>query len=184
MALRLDMPVTLSPEMRQLAMRIGLGALVVLLTAYVLVGMPLLEGRKLDASITETKLQLDGQQKLLPTIASISAGASNATLTAMEAPKPVPVPRAQAYLMTDQLKNMATAVGLETLDVTLNTAGMAQDPDTIQAQGMFSGQNDGVRAFLIELARLPSLARVERVEIRAVDGHLEMMVLLRIALGG
>jgi hypothetical protein len=183
MALRLDTPLNLPPEMRHLALRIGLGALVLLLAAYVLVGMPLLEGHKLDVSINTAKLKIDEQQKLLPTIANINVGAGNATLTEMEAPKLEPVPRAQAYLMTEQLTHMASAVGLETLDMSLNTASLAQDPDSIQAQGVFSGQNDGVRALLLELARMPSLARMERVEIRAVDGHLEMMVQLRIALG-
>jgi hypothetical protein len=183
MALQLNMKISLSPEMRQLAMRIGLGALVLALAAYVLVGMPLLEERRLIREIDAAKAKLARQQKLMPAIASLNTDARNATLTGLAAPKQEPAPRAQAYLLTEQLQHMGTAAGLEPLDVSLNTATMNQDPDSIQAQGVFAGQIDGVRALLLEISRMPSLSRIERVEIRAVDGRLEMMVLLRVALG-
>jgi len=183
MALKLDMNITLTPEMRQLAIRIGAGLAVLLLTAYALVGMPFFEGHKLDTDIAQEKARLERQQKLMPAIASLTSGAGNATLTDFAAPKAEPLPRAQAYLLTEQLSHMGTAAGLEPLDVTLNTSTMAQDPDTIQAQGVFSGQIDGVRAMLVAISRMPSLSRLERVEIRAVDGRLEMMVQMRVALG-
>jgi len=184
MALSLDMKLSLTPELRQLAIRVGIGALLFAAAAYVLVGMPVLEGRKLDAATAEIKAKMERQQKLLPAMADIAASAQNATLTALMAPKAEPMPRAQAYQVSEQLSHLATASGLEPLDVTLNTASLADDPDSIQAQGVFAGQMEGVRAFLMELSRLPSLSRLERVEIRAVEGRLEMMVQLRIALGG
>ncbi|MBA4358439.1 MAG: hypothetical protein C0405_12030, partial [Desulfovibrio sp.] len=68
------------------------------------------------------------------------------------------------------------------LEVTLNPASMGQDPSSIQAQGVFSGQIDAVREFLMGIARMPSLARIERVELRAADGRLELFLQLRIAL--
>lgn len=184
MALALNMDIKLSPELRQLALRLGIGAVLLAAAIYLIAVMPLLEGRKLDQEILAEKAKIERQQKLMPTLASLSLGAGNATLEELLPPKAEPVPRSQAYLVTDQLSHMATAVGLEPLDVTLNAASMAQDPDTIQAQGVFSGQIDGVRAFLLALNRMPSLSRLEKVEIRAVDGRLEMMVQLRIALGG
>jgi hypothetical protein len=120
----------------------------------------------------------------MPALASLKQNANNPALEELLPPKAEPVPRAQAYLITEQLGHMAMAVGLEPLDVTLNVASMAQEPDSIQAQGVFSGQLDGVRAFLLALNRMPSLSRLEKVEIRAVDGRLEMMVQLRVVLGG
>jgi len=184
MPLNFTIPVKLTPEMRQLAARIAIGVLVLLVTAYVLVGMPLLEGRKIDKEIAAATARTERMQRIMPAIAGIAAGEHNATLSELAAPKPEPMPRAQAYLITEQLSHMGTAAGLEPLDVTLNPASMAQDPDTIQTQGVFSGQIDGVRALLVAISRMPSLARMERVEIRAVDGRLEMMVQMRIALGG
>jgi len=184
MALRLDMNLTLTPELRQLALRIGVGLALLCLAAYALIGMPLLEARKLDSELAETKGRLERHQKLIPTVTSIIASAHNATIGSLAAPKQEPTPRAQAYLLTEQLAHMATAAGLEPLDVTLNPATMAEDPNTIQAQGVFSGQLEGVRAFLMAVGRMPSLARMERVEIRAVEGRLEMMVQLRIAISG
>lgn len=183
MGLDLNMKINLTPEMRQLAVRIGLGALLLVGAAWVLVGMPLLEERRLDADIAATRGKLERQQKLMPALTNMRAEETNATLSALAAPKPEPLPRAQAYQLTDQLQHMAAANGLEPLDVTLNTATMAQDPDSIQAQGVFSGQMDGIRGMLLDLCRMPSLARLERVEIRAADDRLEMMVLLRVALG-
>jgi hypothetical protein len=183
MAVSLNMNITLTPEMRQLGMRIGLGAAVLAVAAYALVGIPFFEGRKLDAEIAQEKIRLARQQKLLPAIASLKSDEADAWKE-LAAPKAEPAPRAQAYLLTEQLSHMGTAAGLEPLDVTLNTGTMAQDPDTIQAQGVFSGQIEGVRAMLVAISRMPSLSRLERVEIRAVDGRLEMMVQMRVALGG
>jgi len=178
--LNLDMKLT--PELRQLAARAGLGLALLAVAAYVLLGLPLLEGRKLDRDIVTANQRLLRQQKIMPALASLNAG-GNATLEALSAPKAEPVPRAQAYQLTEQLTHMATASGLETLDATLNTSTLAQDPDSILAQGVFAGQVEGVRTMLLAIARMPSLSRIERVEIRAVDDRLEMMVQLRVALG-
>lgn len=184
MALKLDMPIALTAETRQMALRIGIGALLLAAAAYVLVVMPLLAGRKLDAEIASEKARLERQQAFLPTMSSLASGTQNATLAELVPARQEPVPRAQAYLLTEQLAHMATAAGLEPLDVSLSPASMAQDPNTIQAQGVFSGQMDGQRSLLLAICRMPSLSRLEKVEMRAVDGRLEMMVQMRIALGG
>jgi len=112
MALRLDMNLTLTPELRQLALRIGVGLALLCLAAYALIGMPLLEARKLDSELAETKGRLERHQKLIPTVTSIIASAHNATIGSLAAPKQEPTPRAQAYLLTEQLAHMATAAGL------------------------------------------------------------------------
>lgn len=182
MALKLDLNLTLTREQRVLAGRCGIAAALVLAAAYLLVGMPLLEGHRLDREIVAEQATLARRQKLMPALASMSADANNATLNSLLAPKSEPLPRAQAYQVTEQLSHMATAAGLEPLDVSLSTATMAEDPDSIQALGVFSGQMECVYAFLVELGRMKSLSRMERVEIRAVDGRLEMMVQLRVAL--
>lgn len=184
MALKLDMPIALTAGTRQLAARIGIGALLLIAAAYVLVVMPLLEGRRLDAEIASEKARMERQQAFMPTVANLASGAQNATLVELAPAKLEPVPRAQAYLVTEQLAHMATAAGLEPLDVSLTPASMAQDPNSIQAQGVFSGQMEGQRSLLLAICRMPSLSRLEKVEIRAVDGRLEMMVQMRIALGG
>lgn len=183
MAPRLNMELKLPPRLRQWAGRIGLGALLLAVVAYMLVGLPWREGRRLDRELAQDRQSLAHRQKIMPVLATLDAR-DNATIDALAIPKPRPVPRAQAYQLTEQLTQMATAAGLETLEATLNTATLAQEPDTIQAQGVFAGQVDGVRAMLLSIARMPSLARIERVEIRAVDDRLEMMVLMRVALGG
>lgn len=183
MALRLDTRINVTPEMRQVALRVGLCALILLAAAYVLVIMPVLEARKLDAEIAAAQLQMERRQALMPALSSLTAGASNATIEELVPAKREPIPRAQAYLITEQLAHMATAVGMEPLDITLNTASMAEDASSIQAQGVFTGQMDPARALLLNICRMPSLSRLERVEIRAVDKRLEMMVLMRVALG-
>jgi len=184
MAFALSTDFKLTPELRQLGVRVGLGAALLAVAVYLLAVMPLLEGRKLDQEIAAQKATLERQQKLMPALASLSLNADNATLDAFLPPKAEPAPRAQAYLITEQLVHMATAVGLEALDVNLDPASMAADPSSIQVQGVFSGELEGVRSFLMDLNHLPSLARMDKVEIRAVDGRLEMLVQLRIALGG
>lgn len=183
MALSLKMDIKLTPELRQLGLRLGIGAVLLVGAVYLLALMPLFEGRRLDGEIAALKIRLERQQKLMPALASLSANAQNATMAALLPPKAEPMPRAQAYLITEQLGHRARAAGLEPLEISLDPASMAQDQNSIQAQGVFSGEIEAVRTFLLDLNQLPSLARVDKVELRAVDGRLEMLVQLRIALG-
>ena len=180
----LNMNIKLTPELRQLGLRVVIGAVLLAGAVYLLALMPLFEGRRLDSEIAGMKLRLERQQKLMPALASLSANAQNATLEALLPPKAEPMPRAQAYLITEQLAHRARAVGLEPLEVSLDPASMTEDQNSIQAQGVFSGGVEAVRTFLLDLNQMPSLARVDKVEMRAVDGRLEMLVQLRIALGG
>lgn len=183
MALSLKTEIKLTPHLRQLGLRAGAGALLLAAAVYLLAVMPYIEGRQLDREIAEHKARLERQQKLAPLLAGLGADSQNATLEALLPLKPEPIPRAQAYLVTEQLGHMARAVGLEPLDLSLDAGSMAQDPDSIQAQGVFSGELEQARAFLVELGRMASLSRVEKVELRAVDGRIEMLVQLRVALG-
>lgn len=183
MALGLPARLNLTPELRQLALRLGLAALVLLAAAYALVAMPFLEARRLDAQIARERGLMERQQMLMPAMASLMGGGQNATLAMLLPPKAAPTPRAQAYLVTEQIGQIAVGAGMEPLDVSLNMASLAQTPNQLQAQGVFSGQLDGARTLLQELNRMPSLSRIEKIEVRAVDGRLEMMVQMRIALG-
>lgn len=182
MALSLNMQLKLTPEMRQLAVRVGIGAALLVGAAYVLVGMPYLAARKLDGEINAARARLEQQKTLLPAMQKIMVGANNATVQALMPPKAEPMPRSRVYLVPEEIGHMARALGVEPLDLTLNPASLGQDPGSIQFSGVFSGDMDAVRGLLMQLGAMASLARMERVEIRAVDGHLEMMVQLRIAL--
>jgi len=178
----LDLKLTLTPELRALGFRAGVGLLVLMAALYVLVAMPLSERAQLDADIADTRERAQRQQALMPAWASIMSLSHNASLNAVSLPRPEPVPRTRVYLMPEQIAHMARAVNVEPLEVTLNPASLGQDPSSIQAQGVFSGQLEGIRELLMSLARMPSLARMERVEVRAVEGRLELFLQLRIAL--
>ncbi|SNR87874.1 hypothetical protein SAMN04488503_1677 [Humidesulfovibrio mexicanus] len=183
MPLSLKTELKLTPQMRQLGLRVGVGVLLLAAAAYLLAVQPYVEGRRLDREVAEQKARLERQQKLAPILAGLGAEAHNATVEALLPLKAEPIARAEAYLVTEQLGHMARAVGLEPLDVSLDASSMAQDPGSIQAQGVFSGELAQARAFLVELGRMASLSRVEKVELRAVDGRIEMFVQLRVALG-
>ncbi|PKN07243.1 MAG: hypothetical protein CVU73_13380 [Deltaproteobacteria bacterium HGW-Deltaproteobacteria-8] len=178
----LNKKLELTPELRTLGLRVGLGLLLLAVAAYVMVYMSLREDARLTGEIIDVREGTRRQQLLIPAWATIASLSHNASLEAVSLPAPEPVPRTRVYLMPEQLEHMARAVGVEPLEVTLNPASMGQDPSSIQAQGMFSGSLEGVRALLMDVARMPSLARLERVELRAVDGRLELFLKLRFAL--
>ncbi|MHC1700205.1 MAG: hypothetical protein AB9900_04380 [Humidesulfovibrio sp.] len=178
----LNKTLALTPELRALAVRVGLGLLVLVVAGYILVFMSARQHARLTGELADIEERTRRQQALLPAWASIAALNQNASLGALSLPEPEPVPRTRVYLMPERLEHMARAVGVEPLEVTLNPASMGQDPSSIQAQGIFSGQLEGVRELLMSVARMPSLARLERVELRAVDGRLELFLQLRIAL--
>jgi len=172
----------LTPELRAMALRVGLGLLLLAVAGYVMVFMSLREDVRLTGEIADVRESVRRQQQLVPAWATMASLSQNASLDAFSLPAPEPVPRTRVYLMPEQVEHMARAVGVEPLEVTLNPASMGQDPSSIQAQGMFSGSLEGVRALLVDVARMPSLARLERVELRAVDGRLELFLQLRFAL--
>ncbi len=178
----LNKKLVLTPDMRALALRAGLGLGLLAVGAYVLVFMSLGHLEQVTDELASTREQIQRQQALLPAWASMAAMSHNASLEAVSLPASEPVPRTRVYLMPEQLAHMARAVGVEPLEVTLNPATLAQDPTSIQAQGVFSGTLEGMRELLMGVARLPSLARMERVELRAADGRLELFLQLRIAL--
>ncbi len=178
----LDKKLALSPELRPLALRVGLGLLVLAVAAYILVFVTVQEHERLEAEVVETRERAQRQMALLPAWSSIAALNQNASLGAVTVPRPEPVPRTRVYLMPEQIAHMARALGVEPLEVTLNPASLGQDPTSIQASGVFSGQMEGVRALLMDIGRAPWLARLERVELRAADGRLELFLQLRIAL--
>jgi hypothetical protein len=172
----------LTPQMKTLGVRALGGVALLGVALYVLVFMGLRQNTRLAAEVEDARGQIRRQQALLPAWASIAAQSHNASLEQLMLPAAEPVPRTRVYLVPEQLSHMARAIGVEPLDVTLNPASMGQDPTSIQVQGMFSGSLDGMRELLMSFSRLPSLARLERVELRAVDGRLELFVQMRIAL--
>ncbi|MDP3425748.1 MAG: hypothetical protein Q8S17_00010 [Humidesulfovibrio sp.] len=172
----------LTAEMRTLALRVGIGVGLLAVAGYVLLYMSTRQHDRLNAELATVREQIHRQQVLMPAWASITALGQNATLGSVSLPAPEPVPRTRVYLMPEQLSHMAQALGVEPLEVTLNPASLGQDPSSIQAQGVFSGSLEGMRELLMDVARMPSLARLERVELRAADGRVEMLLQLRIAL--
>jgi len=178
----LNKKLALTPELRTLGLRIGLGLLLLAVAGYVLVYMSLRQGERLASQAAEVRERIQRQQLLMPTWANIAAMSHNASLGPVSVPPAEPVPRTRVYLMPEQLEHMARAVGVEPLEVTLNPSSLGQDPTSIQVQGVFSGSLDGVRELLMGIGRMPSLARMERVELRATDGRLELFIQLRIAL--
>ena len=171
-----------TPEMRQLAARFALGGVLLLVVVYLAVGMPILESRRLSKEIVQARQMLERQKQLAPTWGMISQFSQNATIAALLPPALKPMARSSVYTLPEQLSQTARAMGLEPLEVALNPASLAQDPGTIQLTGVFSGQLEGVRGFLSVVVAMPSLSSLDKMEVRAVDGHLELFLQLRIAL--
>ncbi|NCU21654.1 hypothetical protein EOM89_13300, partial [Candidatus Falkowbacteria bacterium] len=155
MALSLKMELKLTPELRQLGIRVAVGALLLAAAAYVIIALPVMQGRKLDAEIATAKADLARQQSLVPALASLNQDAQNASIAALMPPKSAPVPRTRVYLMPEQINRLAKSLGVEPLDVGLDPGSLAQDPNAIRLNGVFSGPTGGCRGLLMELGALP-----------------------------
>lgn len=184
MDFKLDMKLELTPELRHLGARIALGAALLAAVVFLAVVMPLGEGRRLGSEIAETRERAKRQQALLPTWATLSQFSSNSTVGALLPPAKKPVERAKAYAVPDDIAQMARALGVDPVDVTLNPASLTKSPDAIEVNGVFAGPFDALRGLLGGLAAMPSLEALDKVELRSVDGHLEMYIQMRVALGG
>lgn len=184
MALKLDMKLELTPELKHLGARAGLGAALLAAVLVLSVLMPLSEGRRLTRELDEARERTRRQQSLLPVWANLSRFSSNATVGALLPPAKKPVERVRAYAVPDDVGQMARALGVDPVDVTLNPASLTKTPDAIELNGVFAGSFEGLQGLLGALAAMPSLAAMDKVELRSVDGHLEMYVQMRVALGG
>lgn len=184
MDLKLDMKLELTPELRQLGARLALGAALLGVVIFLAVVMPLNEGRRLERETVETREQTKRQQALLPVWSSLSQFTSNATVAALLPPPKKPVERAKAYAVPDDIAQMARALGVDPVDVTLNPGSLAKTPNAIELNAVFAGPFDGLRGLLGALAAMPSLEALDKIELRSVDGHLELYIQMRVALGG
>lgn len=184
MALKLDMKLELTPELRQVGARAALGAALLAAVVFLAVVMPLGEGRRLERETAETRERTKRQQALLPAWSTLSQFSSNATVGALLPPAKKPVERARAYAVPDDIAQMARALGADPVDVTLNPASLTKSPDAIEVNGVFAGPFDALRGLLGAFAAMPSLEAMDKVELRSVDGHLEMYIQMRVALGG
>ena len=184
MALKLDMKLELTPELKQLGARAALGAALLAAVVVLAVVMPLAEGRGLTRETAETRELTKRQQALLPTWATLHQFSSNSTVGALLPPAKKPVERARAYAVPDDIAQMARALGVDPVDVTLNPASLTKTPDAIELNGVFAGSFEGLRGLLGALAVMPSLEAMDKIELRSVDGHQEMYLQMRVALGG
>lgn len=183
MDLKLNMKLELTPELKHLVARYALGALLLAAVVVLAVVMPVLEGRKLTREAEETRERTKRQMALLPTWASLSQFSSNSTVGALLPPAKKPVERARAYAVPDDISQMARALGVDPVDVTLNPTSLTKTPNAIEVNGVFAGSFEGLHGLLAGLSAMPSLEAMDKMELRSVDGHLELFIQMRVALG-
>lgn len=176
------MDVRLKPEDTRLLIK----ALIALALTGVVAAVLVLPSRSrlkaLDEAIAGVQGKISSQEAFAPVFADLRRAADREAGASFGFPARAPLDRQHLQELPGMVQDKAQAAGLGVLEMNLDVNSVLMDRSRVMLQGVFSGQLAQFRLFYLELQSLPSLNRVERVEIRAVPEGLEFFVQMRFAL--
>lgn len=176
------MKLSVKPEDVRLAVK----AVVLLGLVLVLAAVLILPSRRRAAALQQdlgrVRAEIALQETLAPAYAKLEQAKAQGAADDFGFPARKPLDRQRLQELPGLIQDKAKAAGLEVLELTLDANSVLQDRNKVMIQGVFSGGLSQFRLFFVDLQGMPSLGRVERLEVRAVAGGLEFFLQMRFAL--
>lgn len=176
----------MKPALRPEDARLALKAAAVLGLVLVLAAALVLPARRraaaLRADLERVRADIARQETLAPAYARLVQAKARDAADGFGFPARQPLDRQKLQDLPGLIQDKAKAAGLEVLELNLDANSVLQDRDKVMIQGVFSGGLSQFRLFFVDLQGMPSLGRVERLEVRAVAGALEFFLQMRFAL--
>ncbi|MES9996015.1 hypothetical protein [Desulfovibrio aminophilus] len=172
----------LKPEDTRLLLKSLFALVIIGIVAAVLVIPSRARLAELDTAIAGVQEKIARQEAFAPMFVELRLAAEREAGVSFGFPAHAPLDRQRLQDLPGLVQDKAQAAGLGVLEMTLDVNSVLLDRSRVMLQGVFSGQLAQFRLFYLELQSLPSLNRVERVEVRAVPEGLEFFVQMRFAL--
>ncbi|MGD9612833.1 MAG: hypothetical protein AB7V22_08000 [Kiritimatiellia bacterium] len=164
---------------------IGYLALVaVLALAAVNLYRPLRDGFRLNRDISAARTRLDELQVLYPLYAELAGLDRPAQWPGLALPVPRKLSESDVTAIPERFMALATRSRLQLSVVSPRVETDAGDHRYLAVELHASGPYRQLQAFLMELAQLPVLERIERLEVQREALHEEFNVVTRLALEG
>lgn len=165
---------------------IGYLALVALLVlAAVNLYRPLRKNYRLGRDISAARARLDELKVLHPLYRELIGLERPAQWPELQLPAPQRLSESEVTATPERFMALAEASRLELATVSPRVETDAQDGHRYLAVELHaSGAYRQLRVFLMALAQLPVLERIERIEVKRTALHEEFLVLARLALEG
>lgn len=165
--------------------KLGVRAGVFILMAFVLAAV-LLYPAWLSLDRTRARLSaLEGdlaeQEALLPLRASILSQKRDMPEVDVVVPELQPISRMQIFTVRERLADVVRTARMEPLEVNMNALDVQPGAEEVAVDFVAAGDSADIRSLFVAVASLPYVKQIERFEVRAVRGGVEVFMGLRLA---
>jgi hypothetical protein len=136
---------------------------------------------ELDRDIDNLEERIEEQRILKPVFDSLLTRVKKKNPTALPATKKVKLSRGDISKVSDTLLEMAQRRGLELRDIRTDVNALAEDTGYLQMRLDVTGDLMRFRDFLVDLGSIPSLEKIEEIQIRAIESSREFKLKLWMA---
>lgn len=131
-----------------------------------------------EDKILDAKSRIEEQRLLSFPLSKIALANNKLPKLDLAVPKLERLSRQKVFDVTADIENAAHKAGMEPLDVVVDSASIRSGEKEVSINAVFAGKSSKIRALYIELAKLPYLVGVKRLDIRPVQDEIEALFVL------
>ena len=132
--------------------------------------------RQLDKDIVKISDRIEEQRILKPVFESLLKRAKKRNQTDLPATKAAKLDRSDISKLSEDLQEMAFRHGLKVQDMKTDVADLIGKGGHLQMRMNLTGAFLDFRGFLVDLGTIPSLAVIEEIQVRAIEGSREFKI--------
>lgn len=133
-----------------------------------------------DKKVDAIREKLSEQHVMSPAFAKLVALKNRLPKEDLPVPRLVRIGRKSVFNVHGDIEKAAHASGMEPLDISVDTASVRGGKKEVLLNAVFGGKVDKLRSLYFELAKLPYLVRVTKIDIRPVQDEIEVLFALMI----
>ena len=132
--------------------------------------------KQLDKDILKISDRIEEQRILKPVFESLLKRAKKKNPTNLPETKTVKLDRSDISKLSEDLQEMAFRNGLKVQDMNTDVSALIGKSGYLQMRMNLTGAFLDFRGFLVDLGTIPSLAVIEEIQIRAIEGSREFKI--------
>lgn len=135
-----------------------------------------LRGKRLDEQISATKYAILEQEMFSPLYQKLQNDLERTLPGDLPLAQRAPLAKGGMNELPALVNRAASSAGYEALEVTVDPASLSQYPGRIMIRVVVSGPLNLFRDFFLSFSTLPFVDHLEKMEMRAVPGGVEVML--------
>jgi hypothetical protein len=135
----------------------------------------------LNEKIAEAKLRIEDQKTLQPVYRTVKQMAKQQGARSLPFPPLSALPRAQVDQLSSMVEELARKANVAVVSITPVASDLAGNPQSLAMEAFVRGDFFSFRKFLANLGGIPSLERIEEIQIQQSSDSMELKVKFWIA---